>query len=171
MLNFVQPSLQYKQQILDYRQAFEEAIESMDGSSFLAQMPSVEAWLGVLEKMRDEYPPVDLAPSETWLIVDKGILVGMSNLRFRLCNDYLEAFGGHIGYSVHPKYRKKGYGTQILRETLIEAKKRDLTELLVTCNDNNLGSVKIIEANHGQLEKKVMDITNQEIIRRYWITL
>ncbi|KAF1302858.1 GNAT family N-acetyltransferase [Enterococcus saccharolyticus] len=171
MLNFVRPSLQYKQQILDYRQIFEETVESMDGSSFLAQMPSVEAWLAVLEKMRKEQPPVELAPSETWLIIDKGTLVGMSNLRFRLCNDYLEAFGGHIGYSVHPNYRKQGYGTQILRATLLEAKKRGMTELLVTCNDNNIGSAKIIEANHGQLEKKVLDTTNQEIIRRYWITL
>mgnify|MGYP002236365423 FL=1 len=44
----------------------------------------------------------------------------MTNLRHHL-NDYLLAYGGHIGYSVRPSERKNGYASQMLRLTLEKA--------------------------------------------------
>jgi predicted acetyltransferase len=67
----------------------------------------------------------------------------VSNLRHNL-NDNLYICGGHIGYGIRPDQRRKGYATKILKLTLIEAKKKGIENVLVTCNPENLGSVKAI---------------------------
>lgn len=174
MLILKQPTMAYATQIEQYRQEFIANNDSIDGSSFLEQMPSIEQWLKLLALFRSKKTvPADYAPAETWLVIrqEDDCLVGMSNLRFELNNAYLQQFGGHIGYSVRPSERKKGYGKMILHQTLQQAKLQEITKVLVTCNDSNIGSAKIIEENQGILEKKVVDTSDQLVVRRYWITL
>ena len=45
--------------------------------------------------------------------------------------------------------------------------------VLITCDDNNIGSCKVIEANGGVLENKVenTDCGERFLTRRYWIDL
>ncbi len=83
-------------------------------------------------------------------------------------------FGGNIGYGINPKYWKQGYGTKMLELGLEKAKdliKED--KVLITCDDDNIGSSKVIENNSGILENKVKNIIDGEEIftRRYWINL
>ena len=117
--------------------------------------------------------PSNYVPSYDYFAVDDDKFIGVIHIRTRLTEDLLK-FGGHIGYGVNPKYRKMGYGTEMLRLAINEYK--DLIEedrLLMTCDDDNIGSYKIIEANGGILEDKVENIEGGEkfISRRYWIDL
>ncbi len=103
----------------------------------------------------------------TWLLADvDGAVVGRSSIRFEL-NDFLLAQGGHIGYAVRPGHRRHGYATEILRQSLVVARAGGVQEVLVTCDDDNVGSVKAIEANGGVLEN-VVDVGGVPV-RRYWI--
>lgn len=85
-----------------------------------------------------------------WLYVD-GRPVGMGKLRHYL-NDSLRANGGHIGYSIRPSERRKGYGNILLRELLIKAGEKEIDEVLITCQESNIRSRKVIEHNGGILE-------------------
>jgi len=103
----------------------------------------------------------------TWLVADVGgEVVGRSSVRFAL-NDYLLAEAGHIGYAVRPGCRRRGYATEILRQSLVVARAGGVADVLVTCDDTNVGSAKAIEANGGVLEN-IVDIDGVRL-RRYWI--
>lgn len=78
---------------------------------------------------------------------------------------------GHIGYDISPCYRNKGYGTQILKLALSEAKKIGLKEVMITCNIDNIASRKIIEKNNGKLLETIFDEEENENLYKYSITL
>lgn len=173
MLRLIEPSIKEKEQILAYKKAFQENGDLMDGTSFLGQLPTIEEWLESLELMKDPATlPEGFALAATWLVVreEDQALVGMTNLRFELSNPYLRDFGGHIGYSVHPDERKKGYGKIILKKTLKKAEQLGIPRVLITCKETNVASAKIIEDNQGRLESKVIDTSDGSLVRRYWIT-
>lgn len=102
-----------------------------------------------------------------WIIAD-GEYAGRIDLRHWL-NDDLKEFGGHVGYEIATSMRKKGIATQALRLILPEAKKLGISELLITCNDDNLASIKIIERNGGKLQDKIKSSRNpaNKLTRRY----
>ena len=94
-------------------------------------------------------------------------------IRHTLTGSLLQ-YGGHIGYGVRASRWNQGYGTQLLALTLAYA--RDtlaLHRILVTCNDDNVGSARVIEKNGGILENRVVNtIDGQPIVtRRYWIDI
>ena len=57
--------------------------------------------------------------------------------------------GGHIGYAVRPAHRRRGYATEILRQSLIVARAGGVERALVTCDDDNVGSATVIEPTAG----------------------
>ena len=63
--------------------------------------------------------------------------------------------GGHIGYAVRPAHRRRGYATEILRQSLIIARAVGVDRVLVTCDDTNVGSSAVIEACGGVLDDVV----------------
>lgn len=88
-----------------------------------------------------------------WLMAD-GVPVGQGNLRHRL-TDALREGGGHIGYAVASDQRGKGYGKELLRLLLEEARRMGITEeILVTVNPDNLPSRRVAEANGGELRRE-----------------
>ena len=115
--------------------------------------------------------PSHYVPSYDYFAVDDDKFVGVVHIRVRLTKNLLK-YGGHIGYGVNPRYWKMGYGQEILRLALQNLK--DLIEedeILITCDDDNIGSYKIIEANGGILENKIEneDAGEKFLTRRYWI--
>jgi predicted acetyltransferase len=114
--------------------------------------------------------PVGKLQGFTYWFFLNDVLVGTSRLRPKL-NEQFKIKGGNIGYDVCPSYRNKGLGTEILRLTLIKAKDIGLDKVLVTCDDNNYGSIKIIEKNGGILINKIECGENATLIRRYEIEL
>jgi predicted acetyltransferase len=58
---------------------------------------------------------------------------------------------GHIGYSVVPWKRRRGYATAALREMLLEFAKEGLRYAEITTDPDNMPSRRVIEANDGVL--------------------
>ncbi len=104
----------------------------------------------------------------TWLLAaSDGEVVGRSSIRFKL-NDFLRHKSGHIGYAVRPLFRRHGHATEILRQSLVIARAGGVDAVLVTCDDDNVGSATVIERCGGVLERVVADDDGPPF-RRYWI--
>lgn len=86
-----------------------------------------------------------------WLIDDVDY-VGQISIRAELGTVYLMTYGGHIGYSIRPSRRRRGYGEIILALGLEKCPNMALTMVLLTCDSDNLASKKIIERNGGRFE-------------------
>jgi predicted acetyltransferase len=107
-------------------------------------------------------------PATTFWLIDGPGFVGHVNVRHILV-EWSRKIGGHIGFAIRPSAWKKGYGRKILALALVEAGKIGLSRALVTCDDLNLGSRKIIEANGGQLQD--IEAVDGKMVRRYWLDI
>lgn len=47
----------------------------------------------------------------------------------------------------------------------------NLGKVLITCDDDNIASKRIIENNGGIFESQILKEENQKQLRRYWIAL
>ncbi len=127
-----------------------------------------------LEKWSMDSEGVNLANDRVpqtvyWLIVNN-VYVGRVSIRHTL-NNHLLKVGGHIGYDVIPSERKKGYGTALLKFALIKAKELGIDSALLTCDEDNIGSRKIIEGAGGILENILKSENNEPNECRFWIQL
>ncbi len=84
-------------------------------------------------------------------------------------NEFLRTLGGHIGYCVLPAYRRRGYATEILRQSLIVARSLGIDRVLITCDDDNAGSIRVIESCGGKLDSVRPATPGTPALRRYWI--
>jgi len=107
-----------------------------------------------------------------WL-VDNDKFIGEISIRHSL-TDSLLRFGGNIGYGIRYSHWNKGIGTIMLSKALVYAKDvLGLNKVLITCNDNNFGSARVIEKNGGILQDKIINTIDgvDRLSRRYWIEL
>jgi predicted acetyltransferase len=127
-------------------------------------------YLDVLKQQaRGENLPPDHVPSTFLFAFDASRIVGRVSIRHKL-NDFLLRAGGHIGYVVVPEFRRRGYATVILRLALrIAHEQLGIDRVLVTCDDDNVGSIRTIERNGGILEDVVSQRDLEKPRRRYWI--
>jgi predicted acetyltransferase len=95
-------------------------------------------------------------------VVEDGEYVGSLAVRHRL-TDVLVREGGHIGYSVRPSARRRGIATAALTAALPLARGLGIDHALLTCDEDNVASARVIEANGGVLE----DV--RDGVRRYWV--
>jgi predicted acetyltransferase len=100
-------------------------------------------------------------------IVDNKI-IGRVSLRHQL-NEYLENFGGNVGYGVIPSARNREYATMMLKGVLPIALKLGIKRVLVTCDEDNYASMNVIEKSGGILENIVEEPGKTKRKRRYWI--
>jgi predicted acetyltransferase len=71
-----------------------------------------------------------------------------------------------------PEFRRLGYATAILRMALqIAREKCGIDRFLVTCDDDNVASIRTIEENAGVLENTVRGPDLEKPKRRYWVEL
>ncbi|HEU4337706.1 MAG TPA: GNAT family N-acetyltransferase [Nocardioides sp.] len=106
--------------------------------------------------------PEGHVPCTTLWWVDGDAYLGRIAIRHEL-NDFLLAVGGHIGYDVRPTRRREGHATAMLQHALTWASGLGIDPALVTCDDDNIGSIRVIEAAGGVLE----DVRGTK--RRYWV--
>ena len=98
-----------------------------------------------------------------------GVIVGMLDVRHNLGKEDLKRYYGHIGYSVRPSERRKGYAKRMLREALSVCPDLGLEEVLITCNDGNEASRRTILANGGVFDGTVFEPHDGVCIHRYRI--
>jgi predicted acetyltransferase len=111
--------------------------------------------------------PIGIVP-QTYLVatVDDEI-IGRASVR-HILNPALMRRGGHIGYVVLRRFRGRGYGTAILRNSIPIARDLGADRILVTCDDTNAASARIIESCGGTLDS-IEPWTDGTLVRRYWI--
>jgi predicted acetyltransferase len=106
--------------------------------------------------------PHGLVPQTTLFWAEGDEFVGRFEIRHRL-TDALYEQGGHIGYYVRPSARGQGHATAMLAAGLPMAAEMGINPALVTCDDTNVASRRVIEANGG------VPIAPSGAKLRYWV--
>ena len=158
------PTLADKETILNMMAEFEQIQSAHDGGFWDAVNFDYEEWLETnLNKEMGIKLPENRVPSIQFVLFDKSDhALGFLSLRLRL-NEGLLNHAGHIGYSIRPSERGKGYAKESLQQGLQIAKEKNIKRALVTCSTENPASRAVILANGGKLE----DVRNGT--ERYWI--
>lgn len=107
-------------------------------------------WLIVKQRDSEQEGIVDgwKVPSTTFWLYADGIPVGFGSVRHFL-TETLRKAGGNIGYGIAPAFRGKGYGKELLRLLLNEAKEMGIDKVLVTILLDNIASQAVAIANGG----------------------
>ena len=167
----VKPNLSYSDEIIKYKEESLKENPLINGSAGLDRLSSIEDWLEELNKRScEDTVPKGLVPSSTYLGVREkdNYIVGMIDIRHYL-NEYLTQVGGNIGYGVRKTERNKGYAKQMLKLALEKCKELKIKKVLITCDEDNIASEKVILSANAKLE----DIRNVdgENKKRFWIDL
>ena len=113
--------------------------------------------------------PEGRVPSTMFWILADGTVAGMLRMRHHL-NDALRIKGGHIGYYVSPRWRRRGVARAALGLALRELLGHGELRALLTTYPDNVGSIRVIEGHGGRLTAQVPD-PEGGIISQYWIAL
>lgn len=164
------PDESMTEEIRAYKQAMIDAGSSMDGTSSLRRM-DVSEWLAHLSRVAAADTDGLVQASQFVYVREKdGRIVGMIDVRHRL-NDYLREFGGHIGYSVRPDERRKGYASSMLADTLDYCRELGINRVMISCLVGNEASRRTILKNGGVFDSTVHEPDENVDLERYWITL
>lgn len=172
MCILVIPDITLADEIRAYRQAFLDCGDSMDGTGSLRRRENPADWIADnIQCSRRETAPRNFVPATQFVYLrDDGKIVGMIQVRHEL-NAYLAKYAGHIGYSVRPDERRKGYASQMLHDALPYCREIGLDRVLITCNAMNEGSRRTIVKNGGVYDGTVHETNENVDIERYWIAL
>lgn len=131
----------------------------------------------IVERSRHGEQGIDLPPgyvkATTLWLIDRQEFTGEISIRHELTPALMQ-FGGHIGYEVRWSACGQGYGKHMLSLGLEYAKSvLQLPRVLLTCDDDNVASIKVIEHNGGRLQDKVLNHLDRGTVltRRYWIAI
>lgn len=157
---------------LAYQKAFIDALRELQALEHeqyyyieknldLTKLESQKNFQAYLKKLATQEVGINLAANRVpqtiyWLMQEQTdgqlIWIGRVAIRHQL-NDNLRKIGGHVGYVIRPSARHQGYGSQLLALSLEKIRQGrpslDTAQALLTCDETNLGSKKIIEKNGG----------------------
>ena len=167
----VKPNLSYADEIIKYKEESLAESPIINGSAGLNNFSSIEDWLEELKRRSSEATVLEgLVPSSTYLGVREkdNHIIGMIDIRHYL-NEYLTQVGGNIGYSVRKTERNKGYAKQMLKLALEKCKELKIKKVLITCDEDNIASEKVILSANAKFEDiRCIDDENK---KRFWIEL
>ena len=175
-ISLIEPTMEYAEDIWAFRQeifmhdAHNE--NQFAGCLSLDTSKSAEEWIRICKLRKSEATCDQVGtsvPSHMFLAIRKsdGRIVGIIDLRHHIDHPILGTWGGHCGYSVRPSERGKGYAKEMLRLNVQKAKELGIDKMLVTCDEGNPASEKVILENGGVYEKTIE--VDGSRIKRYWI--
>ncbi len=165
------PTIEDEEAILDMVKEFREHDSVLNGHGGIDRFATYKEWLEKLSLYENEKTvPEGRVPATQFVtvrVVDNKI-VGLVNARWKL-NSFLKIHGGHIGDSIRPTERNKGYATEQIRLVLELFKNRGVKKVLITCKKENLASERTIVKNGGVLENEVK--FEGDTYKRFWVNL
>ncbi len=173
-IKLVKPTMKYQDQIWDFRQEIVSlrGKDEFEGFANLIACKDPKEWIDTITLLSSQLTcPANMVPSDIYVAVrkrDKKI-VGVIDLRHHINHPLLSIWGGHISYYVRPSERNKGYATEMLRQSLLNCKKLNISRVLITCDEDNYASEKVILNNGGIFERKIL--VEDLIKKRFWINL
>ena len=167
MIKLIKPLSEHFTQLVELKQDFINNNEPrIQGSGSIDKYDDLNGWLKSINDI-EQGKNEKLVPSTYYLILSDDEVVGTISMRHYLTKD-LEEFGGHIGYSIKPSARRKGYAKEALR-LILELYKDRYDEILIMCENDNIASNKTILANGGVFEKTI-EVDGCQM-KRYWINV
>jgi predicted acetyltransferase/purine-nucleoside phosphorylase len=172
-IKLIKPTLEYVNDIMAMRQELLDANDEFGyfaGCNGLQNFDNAESWIKQVEsRASKENCKEGSVPSNVYLAVriSDNKIVGIIDLRHHINHPILGTWGGHVGYSIRPSERRKGYGREVLRRHISNCKEFGLEKILLTCDERNKASEKVILSNGGIFES----IYEHDGIstKRYWI--
>ena len=172
------PSIGRKEEVFEFLNEFIEYNSEINGTGCLDHClneATYEECLIECEKRKDkDYAySINRCPSETFLFIRESDnkIIGMTNIRYCISEDLLKQGASHIGYSIRPTERKKGYNKIQLYLSLLEIQKLGEKNILLDCTVDNIGSNKTILSLGGILEKTEIDPYDNTLTNYYWINV
>ena len=150
-LYFEVPGIERKEDAIAYIREFHEYKSDINGTGGLDRyLDDYEGWLEKLNADYTRVPDEERVPARTYFLVREsdGRIVGMINIRLAM-NERLRNFGGHIGYSIRPTERGKGYNKINLYLALKVCDKYGIDTVLMDADLANPASWKTMEALGG----------------------
>ena len=171
MIKLIVPEEAYLQ---SYKEAYDEYVENGVSTYAFTDTSSCDIF-AKFDRYRNErdLPPNRVGEDKYWLVdEERTYFIGEIAIRHRL-NEALAQRGGHIGYGVRYSEWNRGYGTKMLALALEKAKAMGISPVLITCNDDNLASARVMEKNGFALgDKNMVSQDGKELLtRRYWKTI
>lgn len=171
---FEVPGIERKEAAIEYINEFYEYKSDINGSGSLHRfLDNYEGWLYKLEEDYTRIPNEEKVPSRTYFLVrsSDNKIVGMINIRLAL-NERLKKYGGHIGYSIRPTERGKGYNKINLYLGLKICKEHGIETVLMDADKDNPASWRTMEALGGVMVREFFDDENAHcIVRDYEINV
>ena len=156
MIRLIIPTAALEEQVTAFKNSFFDAGERVISGSYKLDQDryTYADWLAILESNRSgETANPKFGVSDTFFAEnEEHDLVGIINIRYELTPFYKNS--GHIGYSIVPQHRRKGYATEMLQNVLKLAKQRGMTEVMLVCMADNIASKKTILRCGGQLTRR-----------------
>ena len=155
--------------LIDYNNDFKKYFPNFKNS---INENTFNDWLKEIKESQKDESKMHVYPY--WLMKGEKA-IGLPILKTNIdANEEYKKYGGHISYVISPSYRMKGYGTHCLHLALKECEKLGLDTVLITCDEKNVGSARVIENNYGHLIDTCMcDMGSYKgrIFRRYSINI
>ena len=155
---FIEPTMNIADAIADYRQELLEADCTFDGTLSLKRMPDMQEYV---DYVIDRANPIHETPEQNDLVTllfcvrksDSKIL-GSIQIRHEM-DEFKRLYSGHIGYSVRPSERRKGYATRILKFAVDYCRTLGIKDINISCMTDNEASRRTILANGGKYRDTV----------------
>lgn len=162
-MKLVQVSRKYKNIIQDYKNEYLKYHNKVNGSCGIHNYSNLDDWFDEIEKIVLGKSTKRIQ-SSTYMCMVADKMVGIIDIRHHLPKEWYTA--GHIGYSVRPSERNKGYATLALRKALQITKKLEINPILITCSKSNIISNKVIIKNGGVLQGEIVEHNQEHLIFR-----